>query len=78
MGGPAGGGSQVSRRSEACLGTALCPRWQSGQGNEASETEVPAELSVMFFPGSGNATMTTIPTLREKMEPKSGRAEVTL
>ena len=38
--------------------------------------EVPAKLSVTFFPGSGNATMTTIPTLRKKMEPKSGRAKV--
>ena len=76
MWGPLGGGSQISRRNKACLGTALCPPWQRGPGNKVSEMEVPAKLSVTFFPGSGNATMTTIPTLRKKMEPKSGRAKV--
>lgn len=78
MWGLVGGGSQVSRRNKACLGTALCPPWQKAQGNEASEMEVPAKLSVTFFPGLGNTTMTTIPTLRKKMETKSGRAKVTV
>ena len=71
-------GTQVSRRNKPCLGTASWPPWQRGQGNEATDMEAPAKLSVIFFPGLGNAAMTTIPTLRKEMELKSGRAKVTV